>query len=104
METSPLVPSQKSNLRSNDRCILNTNKFPRVFFFSTSKYCSSHYPILYPEPCYSQETEFTETKQGGLLLSLKINTTLYSFTNAIRHETETGVILLKRRKTTCCGR
>lgn len=48
------------------------------FFFSMSKYHSSCHLILHPGNCYCQEIGFTETKQGGLLSSLKINTMLYS--------------------------
>ena len=48
------------------------------FFFPMSKYHSSCHLILHPGNCYCQEIGFTETKQGGLLSSLKINTMLYS--------------------------
>lgn len=46
----------------------------RTCFFSGSKYHSSYHSFFHPGNCYCQETGFTETKQGDLLSSLKINT------------------------------
>ena len=50
----------------------------RACFLSISKYHSSYHPFFHPGNCYWQETGFTETKQGDLLSSLKINTIPYS--------------------------